>query len=62
VLEYINITCIYNINFFIIFCKFSTLFTDTNNNIPLTIGVIFSVSVGYDEQLQDFDILLQCGQ
>ena len=61
-LEYINITFIYNINFFIIFSKCSTMFTDTINNIPLTIAVIFGVFVVYAEQLQYFDILLQCGQ
>jgi hypothetical protein len=63
VFEYICIilftTIVLLFNFY--FC-YNTLFTDTISNIPLTIGFIFSVFLGYDEQFQDLDIRLQCGQ
>jgi len=45
---------------FIIFFWFNKLFTDTISNIPLNIGVIFSVFHTYDNQLQDLDTRLQC--
>ena len=63
VFEYICITFTYTIVllFNIYFC-YKTLFTDTVSNIPLTVGVILSVFIGYDEQLQDLDIRLKCGQ
>ena len=47
---------------FKIYFFYNTLFTDTISNIPFTIGFIFSVFLGYDEQFQDLDIRLQCGQ
>ena len=47
---------------FKIFFWYDKLFTYTISNSPLTIGAIFSVFLGYDEQLQDLDIQLQCGQ
>ena len=59
---HIYITFIYNMNFLSIFFGCSTLFTDTVSNILLRIGVMFSVFLGYGENLQDLDVRLQCGQ
>ena len=49
-------------NFLSIFFGCSTLFTDTVSNILLRIGVMFSVFLGYGENLQDLDVRLQCRQ
>ena len=50
--DYICTTFIYTVLLlFNIYVCYNTLFTDTIINIPLTVGVILSVFIGYDEQL-----------
>ena len=63
VFECICITFIYTIVLvFNIIFWYNKLFTYTISNTPLTIGAIFSVFLGYDEQVQDLDIRLECGK
>jgi hypothetical protein len=59
VLGYIYITFIYNVDFFSIFFRYNTLFTDAISNIPLSVDVIFSVFLRPDEHLQNLDVRLQ---
>jgi len=63
---YQNIFVLLSFTFIVLFVRilfrYNTLFTCTSNSILLTIGFIYSVFLGPDEQCKILNVRLQCSQ